>query len=34
MGSGTEFLKAEADYVTGTPDEDGVLSALKQFGIL
>ena len=34
MGAGTEFLKAEADYVTGTPDEDGVLSALKQFGIL
>ena len=34
MGSGTELLKAEADYVTGTPDEDGVLSALKHFGIL
>lgn len=34
MGSGTELLKSEADYVTGTPDEDGVPNALKHFNIL
>lgn len=34
MGSGTEYLKSQADYVTGTPDEDGIYTALKHFGIL
>ena len=34
MGSGTDYLKAQADYVTGTVDEDGVVTALKHFGLL
>ena len=34
MGSASEQVKAAADYVTGTVDEDGVLSALIHFGLL
>ena len=34
MGSGTEYLKSQGDYITGTPDEDGVLTALQHFGVL
>ena len=34
MGSGTEYLKSQADYVTGTVDEDGILTALQHFGVL
>lgn len=34
MGSGTDYLKSQGDYVTGTPEEDGVLAALRHFGIL
>lgn len=34
MGSASDGVKAQADYVTGTVDEDGVLSALVHFGLL
>ncbi len=32
MENGDEQVKAEADYVTGTCEKDGVVSALKHFG--
>lgn len=34
MGTASDQVKAGADYVTGTVDEDGVLSALIHFGLL
>lgn len=34
MGSASDFVKARADYTTGTVDEDGVLSALRHFELL
>ena len=34
MGSGTDYLKSQADYVTGTVDEDGVVTALRHFGLI
>ncbi len=34
MGSASGAVKRRADYVTGTVDEDGVVSALRQFGLL
>ncbi len=34
MGNGTEECKAAADYVTTDCDEDGILNALKHFGLL
>lgn len=34
MGNGTEESKAAADYVTTDCDEDGILNALKHFGLL
>ena len=34
MGSGTDYLKSQGDYITGTPEEDGVFTALQHFGIL
>ena len=29
MGNGAENLKAEADYITGINDEDGVAQAIE-----
>lgn len=34
MGTASEAVKARADYVTGSAEEDGVVSALKHFGLL
>ena len=34
MGNATDDVKAAADYVTDTVDEDGVVTALRHFGIL
>ena len=34
MGSASEAVKRQADYVTGTVDEDGIVSALRHFGLL
>lgn len=34
MGSASAAVKAQSDYVTGTVDEDGILSALMHFGLL
>ena len=34
MGNAEECVKAEADYVTGSVDEDGILTALEHFGLL
>ncbi len=34
MGSASHMVKSRADYVTGTVDEDGVVSALQHFGLL
>lgn len=34
MGSASDFVKSQADYVTGTVDEEGILTALEHFGLL
>ncbi len=34
MGNASEDVKAAADYITASVDEDGITSALKHFGIL
>lgn len=34
MGQASEQVKSAADYVTGSPDEDGIRNALLHFGIL
>lgn len=34
MGNGTDEAKQAADYITDTVDDDGILNALKHFGIL
>ena len=34
MGNAEESLKEIADYVTTDVDDDGVLNALKEYGIL
>ncbi len=34
MGSASDFVKSQADYTTGTVDEDGVFSALRHFELL
>lgn len=34
MGNGLESLKAEADYTTTSVDDDGVLNALRHFGLV
>ncbi|MGI5963351.1 MAG: Cof-type HAD-IIB family hydrolase [Lawsonibacter sp.] len=34
MGSASDYVKGQADYVTGTVDEDGILTALKHFSLL
>lgn len=34
MGNADDFVKSQADYVTDTVDEDGILTALDRFGLL
>ena len=34
MGNGNDEVKAAADYVTGSVDEDGIINALKHFNVL
>jgi len=34
LGNADDLVKSQADYVTGTVDEDGVLTALEHFGLL
>lgn len=34
MGNADEFVKGQADYVTDTVDEDGIVTALEHFGLL
>ena len=34
MGNATPDVKAAADYVTDSVDEDGVISALHHFGVI
>lgn len=34
MGSASDAVKCQADYVTGSVDEDGIVSALQHFGLL
>ena len=34
MGNAGSYVKSQADYVTGTVDEDGILAALEHFGLL
>ena len=34
MGNADEFVKKQADYVTGSVDEDGILTALEHFELI
>lgn len=34
MGNANEVVKAQADYITTSVDEDGVVQALKHFGLI
>ena len=34
MGTASGEVKAQADYVTGTVDEDGIVAALQHFGLI
>lgn len=34
MGNATDEVKAAADYVTTSVDEDGIYHALKHFGVI
>ena len=34
MGNAEQMVKDEAGYVTGSVDEDGILTALEHFGLL
>lgn len=34
MGTASDTVKQQADYVTGTVDEDGVVTALRHFGLI
>ena len=34
MGTASDAVKQQADYVTGTVDEDGVVTALRHFGLI
>lgn len=34
MGNADDLVKEQADYVTGSVDEDGILTALEHFGLL
>ncbi|MDD3339020.1 MAG: HAD family hydrolase [Lachnospiraceae bacterium] len=34
MGNATESLKKQADYITGTQEEEGILTGLEQLGLI
>ena len=34
MGNAGDLVKAEADYITDSVDEDGIVTALRHFGVL
>ena len=34
MGNANDEVKAAADYVTASVDEDGIYKALKHFGVI
>ena len=34
MGNGKDILKQKADYVTTSVDDDGIMNALKHFGLI
>ena len=34
MGNADELVKSQADYVAGSVDEDGILTALLHFGLI
>lgn len=34
LGNADQWVRSQADYVTGTVDEDGILTALEHFGLL
>lgn len=34
MGSASETVKSQADYATGSVDEDGIITALEHYGLL
>ena len=34
MGAANDLVNSQADYVTGSVDEDGILTALQHFGLL
>ena len=34
MGNAVDIVKERADYITGTPDEEGIASALRHFGLI
>ena len=34
MGTASGEVKAQADYVTGTVDKDGIVAALQHFGLV
>lgn len=34
MGSASDLVKSQADYTTGSVDEEGVVTALEHFGLL
>ena len=34
LGNADDFVQSQADYVTDTVDEDGILTALEHFGLL
>ena len=34
LGNADDFVQSQADYVTDTGDEDGILTALEHFGLL
>ena len=34
MGNAGQRVKDQADYVTGSVDEDGILTALEHFGLI
>ena len=34
MGNAIDALKQQADYITTSVDEDGILNALRHFGVV
>ncbi|MDR3093560.1 MAG: HAD hydrolase family protein, partial [Bacteroidales bacterium] len=34
MGNATDDVKAQADYVTNSVDDDGIGNALRHFGVI